>query len=71
MGTKSCVRFLPHLGVGGAVSATETAQSKVTSAMVFDYTALKEKYDISLSMIAYGDGSDETDASVETEDKPF
>ena len=39
--------------------------------MVFDYTALKEKYDISLSMIAYGDGSDETDASVETEDKLF
>ncbi len=59
MGMKSGVRFLPHLGVGGAINDAETAQSKVTSAMVFDYTAIKEKYDISLSMTAYGSGMEE------------
>lgn len=72
MGTKSGVRFLPHLGIGGTVNATETAQSKVTSALVFDYTAIKEKYDISLSMTLYGDGGDETEVVAnEIEDKPF
>ncbi len=44
---------------GGAINDAETAQSKVTSAMVFDYTAIKEKYDISLSMTAYGSGMEE------------
>ena len=58
MGTKSGVRFLPHLGVGGGINDNEGAQSKVTSAMVFDYTLLKEKYEISLSMSAYGVGDD-------------
>lgn len=72
MGTKSGVRFLPHLGVGGTVSDTETAQSKVTSALVFDYTALREKYDISLSMTAYGSG-DDSDPTIDsdTDEKPF
>ncbi len=59
LGTKSGVRFLPHLGMSGTVNDTETAQSKVTSAMVFDYTAIKEKYEISLSMSPYGAGIDE------------
>lgn len=59
MGMKSGVRFLPHLGISGTVNDAETAQSKVTSAMVFDYTALKEKYGISLSMSPYGAGIDE------------
>ncbi len=73
MGTRSGVRFLPHLGIGGTVNDTETAQGKVTSAMVFDYTAVKEKYDVSLSMLAYGNGEDETQSPIpEIEDeKPF
>lgn len=72
MGTKSGVRFLPHLGVGGGINENEGAQSKVTSAMVFDYTLLKEKYEISLSMSAYGTGDDsEPVPESDTEDKPF
>lgn len=72
MGTKSGVRFLPHLGAGGTIYETAGAQSKVTSAMVFDYTVLKEKYEISLSMSAYGNGDDsESMPEPDTEDKPF
>ncbi len=72
MGTKSGVRFLPHLGVGGGINDNEGAQSKVTSAMVFDYTLLKEKYEISLSMSAYGTGDDSEPApETDGEDKPF
>ena len=40
--------------------------------MVFDYTLLKEKYEISLSMSAYGTGDDsEPVPESDTEDKPF
>ncbi len=49
-GVKSGVRFLPHNGPGGTVYENEASLGKVTSAMVFDYTALKEKYEISLSL---------------------
>ncbi|MEG2063504.1 MAG: DNA primase [Alistipes sp.] len=69
MGTKSGVRFLPHLGIGGGINDNVGAQSKVTSAMVFDYTALMGKYEISLSMSAYGTG-DDADLMLDT-DKPF
>jgi len=40
--------------------------------MVFDYTLLKEKYEISLSMSAYGTGDDSEPApETDGEDKPF
>jgi hypothetical protein len=61
LGSRSGVRFLTRLGPSGFVGSGEEAQSKVTSAMVFDYTALKERYGVSLAMLAYGTGSDDDD----------
>lgn len=68
MGMRTGVRFIPRASFGATVCVSEAVQSKPTSAMVFDYTALKEKYEIGLSLIAYGDGSD---AEPESDEKPF
>lgn len=75
MGTNPSARFKQIENQQGYTPQDEGAtKSRVTTAMVFDYTALKERYEISLDILSgYSDEEDSVSlaAAPEAEDMPL